>query len=1101
MPAAPVPLWKRVVAVVSLFAYLGTTVPPVQAAAPAAPLPVTAPAAFTPKASFRAPRKEPELQQLRALLRDASEKTLTANVTRRAAMRNLREQLAADVASDQRDFDAVERELRDRKMPDVMLERHRAAVEAFRHQSGEVTQELDALGKLENDEAAFVRRSQALELKLRGVRTGRRHQKFDPSQLPMGAPKASRRAPRTTAAEFDRAFPADPARRRWSVQIASPSLAGAQLIPGGVLPNAEYLAETTDVRITPEIRALAATLHNNPVEIFNWVRNNISFDPTFGGIQGSADTLGTKHGNAFDTASLLIALLRAAGVPARYAYGTVEMPIAQVMNWTGGMTNPNAALDFLAQGGVPVLGLAQGGVIRGARLEHVWVEAFVKYNPGRGSRAGAPDAWVPMDASFKQYEQIQALITAEQTAVLRAAAEQYVNSPTPVGGGMTSFDTGVLDEQLEALQTQVNDVVTANPEKFSIEEFIGGRKIVEVARPVLSATLPYKLVTRGPSWAALPDNLRLVARVELVDATVAGDEGAVLLSRDLPIATLGYGSLHLTHVAATPNDEAVWQSYSGAQEFPAYLIRVRAKLTLNGTPLGETGALPMGGDLALRVTFVGPTGGVQKTARFALTTGDDVQIGIDAAGIEPLQGLPLRDRTDLGTAEGNLFVINKTFWTQADFHQRVLAQMSGVAVMRLPSVGIFASPISIKYSFGVPRRASYGGHQVDVKLAQLGAKALNGDHGKTTLLVLHTGMVMSSLEGACVEQVIGREIGHGANTTRMLELANDAGVPILQISDENIGSLRGSLQHSAAVIADVEAAVASGLQVVIPQSSTQYKAFSGTGYIMLDPETGSADFRISGGQSGNIDEDACGRQTRPVRVVVPDIAFILWMLFGYLIDEDYNFNGVGIAVVVAELVLVAVICVIIAPAIGAAAAGAAAATARAARATAPLSRAGLKGLMAAFSGLAYAEEGDDACSCTPEPQDKRRGGTHFYTLRHNACADQPRHTDFPGRDVKLMDINFDGWKVAENRMTEIKTGMFYSTIATLAQTRPRLEPFRNILLGKSIYDYFRERLPAGQCGMEFSFALSDPLLIRDLHGFFGEFNLPLDVANVIPNGC
>ncbi|WP_420864302.1 transglutaminase domain-containing protein [Thalassolituus pacificus] len=38
-----------------------------------------------------------------------------------------------------------------------------------------------------------------------------------------------------------------------------------------------------------------------------------------------------SRGNAFDTASLLVVLLRAANVPARYAFGTVRMPVASVM--------------------------------------------------------------------------------------------------------------------------------------------------------------------------------------------------------------------------------------------------------------------------------------------------------------------------------------------------------------------------------------------------------------------------------------------------------------------------------------------------------------------------------------------------------------------------------------------------------------------------------------------------------------------------------------------------------------------------------------------------------------------------------------------------
>jgi transglutaminase-like putative cysteine protease len=59
------------------------------------------------------------------------------------------------------------------------------------------------------------------------------------------------------------------------------------------------------------------------------VRNSIEFIPSYGSIQGAAMTLSTRRGNAFDTASLEIALLRAAHIPARYAYGTIEVPVAQ----------------------------------------------------------------------------------------------------------------------------------------------------------------------------------------------------------------------------------------------------------------------------------------------------------------------------------------------------------------------------------------------------------------------------------------------------------------------------------------------------------------------------------------------------------------------------------------------------------------------------------------------------------------------------------------------------------------------------------------------------------------------------------------------------
>src|SRR5262249_45419542 len=176
-----------------------------------------------------------------------------------------------------------------------------------------------------------------------------------------------------------------------------------------VTPNAGDLAATEGAEITQAIRDLATSLNNNPVKVYNWVRNNIAFIPSYGSIQGSDMTLQTKRGNSFDTASLLIALLRAANVPSRYVYGTIEVPADKAMNWVGGVTVPQAAMNLMGQGGIPVLGVTRGGQIGSIRLEHVWVEAYVDYTPSRGAVNRAPNTWVPMDASFKQYQFTQGM--------------------------------------------------------------------------------------------------------------------------------------------------------------------------------------------------------------------------------------------------------------------------------------------------------------------------------------------------------------------------------------------------------------------------------------------------------------------------------------------------------------------------------------------------------------------------------------------------------------------------------------------------------------------------------------------------------------------
>ena len=153
-------------------------------------------------------------------------------------------------------------------------------------------------------------------------------------------------------------------------------------------PTDADLAQSDEVQLTPAIRAKAQELGKNPVAIYNWVRNTIEYTPTAGAIQSAQDTLDKKRGNATDTASLLIALLRASGIPARYQFGTIDLPAAAAQNWVGGATKPEAAQQLLAQGGIATRGVVSGGQIASIRLEHVWVQAYVHWAPGRGAKDG-----------------------------------------------------------------------------------------------------------------------------------------------------------------------------------------------------------------------------------------------------------------------------------------------------------------------------------------------------------------------------------------------------------------------------------------------------------------------------------------------------------------------------------------------------------------------------------------------------------------------------------------------------------------------------------------------------------------------------------------
>lgn len=164
--------------------------------------------------------------------------------------------------------------------------------------------------------------------------------------------------------------------------------------------NPVYLAETDEIVLSDAIKAKAQELGYDPVKIYDFIYNNVEFIPTWGAVQSAELTLGARRGNAFDIASLHIALLRASKIPARYVHGVIEVPADAFMNWVGGFESIHAATSLAGSGGIPLSRVNSAGRVTAVQMEHIWVEAAADYHPSRGARNYDADTWLPMDASF-----------------------------------------------------------------------------------------------------------------------------------------------------------------------------------------------------------------------------------------------------------------------------------------------------------------------------------------------------------------------------------------------------------------------------------------------------------------------------------------------------------------------------------------------------------------------------------------------------------------------------------------------------------------------------------------------------------------------------
>ena len=164
-----------------------------------------------------------------------------------------------------------------------------------------------------------------------------------------------------------------------------------------------------------EMLAALAQTGGDPTAIFAFVRG-FGYEAYRGSLRGTRGTLWSQAGNSLDQSSLLIAMLRAAGIPARYRHGTLNQAEARALI-ASMFPAPTTILGHVADG-VPVSNPVDDADLLAAAQDHWWVEAhfdgdwreldpsfaaatvgqrFAAQIAGDGTDqiAEAPDAWRP----------------------------------------------------------------------------------------------------------------------------------------------------------------------------------------------------------------------------------------------------------------------------------------------------------------------------------------------------------------------------------------------------------------------------------------------------------------------------------------------------------------------------------------------------------------------------------------------------------------------------------------------------------------------------------------------------------------------------------
>ncbi len=652
---------------------------------------------------------------------------------------------------------------------------------------------------------------------------------------------------------------------------------------------------SNDAQATPEIQALAQSLGYSPVRIYQWVYNEIQFEPYYGSLKGAMGALYAKAGGPTDQASLLIALLRASNIPARYVKGTIQVfdptPAAdggRIGRWVGAKSYA-AAAKILSLGRFNVVPAAT--FPNGLQFDHVWVEACVPYGNYRGVTTDANghrladqsgERWIPLDPSFK---------------------DKRYNAP--LSNPVTAFDyTTFMAARTNSLphESYENQITKVLLPGQSVEDIPYKGTLIPLQLDVLPASTPYEVIN-FLNWdtgltaetAVLPDKHRYKFNVGVViqrctSTACAWVNSLTNLSLVLPQTvlqriTLSFDGATSTDITALKN----WRYDPTIPPPPApCTINVLPTVKLDGVVQGA-GTTPvklcqLNNSLSLSVTL-----GELGTPVGAVTYSN-----ISPVNLHALQGYAfqasdrlLQERTARFTSfvrdhsggnpngtpeesEGEFLHIAllKYMRYTTDAAKRV-GELDGGSGWSGNHIGLTSGKSKVQYAFDVPFAVSKTGFLVDVIGAAYRTVDLvtGAQIYKTTLL---SGYSSSNYESYTWQEVARTD---AVSTVRGLQFAKENKIEVLVLTsanwsvagDQNLCKNTASqcykfthnadatLNYPASFVTGTLAPMmssGSGNTLTIPRSQIRYSNWVGGVWLVENPANQLDQFMIAGDYIG-----------------------------------------------------------------------------------------------------------------------------------------------------------------------------------------------------------------------------------------------------------
>ena len=191
------------------------------------------------------------------------------------------------------------------------------------------------------------------------------------------------------------------------------------------------------------------------------------------------------------------------------------------------------------------------------------------------------------------------------------------------------------------------------------------------------------------------------------------------------------------------------------------------------------------------------------------------------------------------------------YYAQFTALSNLTGQKQSGHTLLLGGLGTHGYEPKVNTLFGFPRSISPGGVIFDIPIAMINlTDGLVPDDNLQYQQQI--GQLSSGLEHGVLEQFFSTEDdpADAISTIKALTKANEEGQRIYQMTRENMATTLPNLNVDSQTEAAIEQALLAGLEVIAHTDTVSIPGWSGAGYMVLNPNSGSGAYLISGGANG-----------------------------------------------------------------------------------------------------------------------------------------------------------------------------------------------------------------------------------------------------------